>query len=127
MVARPAGRRAGDRADGGEVRRAMSGSAPSDPRPARAGAPGPSDAGQGPPDQTPAPPAQGDPPDATANGVRAAIALIFVATLIALVFFGPRRDNSTLPATAQTLTIAVIAFYFGSVSRRRSRTGTSGQ
>jgi hypothetical protein len=45
--------------------------------------------------------------------VRGFLAVWFVLVLIALVFFAPTGANSAAVASAKTLAIAVIAFYFG--------------
>lgn len=45
--------------------------------------------------------------------VRGFLAVWLVLVLMALVFFAPTPDNTPAIASAKTLTIAVIAFYFG--------------
>jgi hypothetical protein len=45
--------------------------------------------------------------------VRGALALLLVGILISLMFFSPGTDVAAATASAKTLAISVIAFYFG--------------
>jgi hypothetical protein len=45
--------------------------------------------------------------------VRGVLALLFVVVLLLLLFFTPNDASSTAIASAKTLAISVIAFYFG--------------
>jgi hypothetical protein len=59
--------------------------------------------------------------------VRGFLAVWLVLVLIALVFFAPTGANSAAVASAKTLAIAVIAFYFGlhGNTPHRTRRGNS--
>lgn len=58
--------------------------------------------------------------------VRGFLAVWLVLVLIALVFFAPTGANDAAVASAKTLAIAVIAFYFGLHGNTPHRTRGSG-
>jgi hypothetical protein len=64
--------------------------------------------------------------EAPVGTLRGLLALILVGTLVAAVFHAPPKGSSALTASLQTLSVSVIAFYFGSRSRKTitQRTGT---
>ena len=70
----------------------------------------------------PAPPSQGTFSRIHRGHARALIAGVFVVTLILLQFKSP-SDHVELVASIKTLSIAVIAFYFGSRTAERKTGG----
>ncbi len=55
---------------------------------------------------------------------RGLIAAIFVVTLILLLFHSPGQDKKELVAAMRTLSVAVLAFYFGSRTAERRTPGS---
>src|SRR5690242_8810878 len=58
------------------------------------------------------------PLEAPVGMLRGALALILIGTLVAAVFAAPPKGSQRLSTALQTLSVSVIAFYFGSRSRK---------